>query len=155
MFGLFAGLWQGEPEVAAMQSKNGGKRKRRSGEKEAWWRQQVGEQATSNLSVRSFCEQNGLSEASFYAWRRELAVRDQTQTSASSTQPVERDEKDRHNGTQILAQHPEVWRLRLRVGRPHAAREGFITAERDVYYFAGTFPRAASSYSLTGRTRLS
>jgi hypothetical protein len=30
----------------------------------------------SGLSVREFCDWQALSEASFYAWRRELAVRD-------------------------------------------------------------------------------
>jgi hypothetical protein len=30
----------------------------------------------SGLSVRAFCEKQGLSEPSFYAWRRTLAARD-------------------------------------------------------------------------------
>ena len=50
---------------------------RRSGEREAFWREQVRRQAASGLSVRRFCEQRRLSEPSFYAWRRTLAERDQ------------------------------------------------------------------------------
>lgn len=49
---------------------------RRSGEREAFWRERVREQAESGLSVRRFCQTRGLSEASFYAWRRTLQERD-------------------------------------------------------------------------------
>ena len=50
--------------------------KRRMGE--AWWREQVQRQAESGLSVRRFCETEGLGEASFYAWRRTLQAAAQT-----------------------------------------------------------------------------
>ena len=50
-------------------------KRRRSGEREAWWREQVRKQAASGLSVRRFCEAHGLGEASFYAWRRTLQAR--------------------------------------------------------------------------------
>lgn len=48
---------------------------RRSGEREAWWRAQGERQTLSGLSGRRFCQANGLSEASFYAWRRRLPAR--------------------------------------------------------------------------------
>ena len=48
---------------------------RRRGQREAWWREQVERQAASGLSVRRFCQEGGLSEASFYAWRRTLRLR--------------------------------------------------------------------------------
>lgn len=51
--------------------------KHRSGEREAFWREQVRRQSASGLSVRQFCEEMGLSEPSFYAWRRTLDQRDQ------------------------------------------------------------------------------
>ena len=51
--------------------------KQRSGEREAFWREQVGRQAACGLSVRQFCEERRLSEPSFYAWRRTLKERDQ------------------------------------------------------------------------------
>ena len=50
--------------------------RRRSAEKEAWWRGHVGRQADSGLSVRAYCREYELSEPSFYVWRRELRKRD-------------------------------------------------------------------------------
>lgn len=58
------------------------RKRRRDGVKEAFWREQLAGQARSGLSVRAFCRQQGLAENSFYAWRRELAVRDREQVAA-------------------------------------------------------------------------
>jgi transposase len=41
-------------------------------EKERWWRDRVGRQGVSGLSVRQFCAQERIAPASFYAWRRRL-----------------------------------------------------------------------------------
>jgi len=43
--------------------------------KERFWRRMVRRCRNSGLSVRAFCEEHGLSEPSFYAWRRSLAAR--------------------------------------------------------------------------------
>lgn len=51
-------------------------RLQRSVEKEDFWRLVLDEHAASGLSVRAFCKRETLSEASFYFWRRELAIRD-------------------------------------------------------------------------------
>lgn len=51
-------------------------RKQRSGGKERFWRTMVRHWRSSGLSVRDFCAEQGLSEPSFYAWRRSLAARD-------------------------------------------------------------------------------
>lgn len=48
----------------------------RSAAKERYWRKHVGDQARGGLTARAYCQRNGLSEPSFYAWRRELAERD-------------------------------------------------------------------------------
>ena len=53
-----------------------GRTRRRDGEKERFWRQVVGGHAGSGLSVREYCTDRGVSEPSFFAWRRELAQRD-------------------------------------------------------------------------------
>ena len=45
---------------------------RKSGERVRLWRERVGRQAASGLSVRQFCAQERISPASFYAWRRRL-----------------------------------------------------------------------------------
>jgi transposase-like protein len=49
----------------------------RSSSKERFWRRMVRRCRNSGLSVRAFCEEHGLSEPSFYAWRRSLAARDE------------------------------------------------------------------------------
>ena len=48
----------------------------RSAEKESFWRLAIEEHRRSGLTVRSFCEREGVSEASFYAWRKEIKKRD-------------------------------------------------------------------------------
>jgi len=45
--------------------------------KERFWRRMVREWRRSGLCVRAFCARHGLSEPSFYAWRRIVAERDQ------------------------------------------------------------------------------
>lgn len=53
-----------------------GRTRRRNEEKERFWRQVVGGHAGSGLSVRQYCTDRGVSEPSFFAWRRELTQRD-------------------------------------------------------------------------------
>jgi transposase len=50
--------------------------KQRSSSKERFWRRMLRRCRSSGLSVRAFCEEQGLSEPSFYAWRRTLTERD-------------------------------------------------------------------------------
>jgi hypothetical protein len=45
--------------------------------KERFWRRVVGQWRRSGQTVRAFCGEQGLSEPSFYAWRRIIAERDQ------------------------------------------------------------------------------
>lgn len=54
-------------------------------EKEQYWRLAIDEHGGSGLSVRAFCHREGLSEASFYAWRRELRQRDDESASGTAT----------------------------------------------------------------------
>jgi hypothetical protein len=49
---------------------------RRSVEKEAYWRGQLERQLASGLSIRRWCRESGVSEPTFYVWRRELRKRD-------------------------------------------------------------------------------
>ena len=49
---------------------------RRSVEKEAYWRGQLERQSTSGLSIRRWCRENGVSEPTYYVWRRKLQERD-------------------------------------------------------------------------------
>lgn len=56
-------------------------------ERERAWRGLVDRQRLSGLSVRGFCRREVVSEASFYAWRRELLRRD---GESSSVRPPDR-----------------------------------------------------------------
>lgn len=52
-----------------------GKGSHRDPDKESFWRKTLSEQAGSGQSVRVFCADRGLSEPSFYSWRRAIAQR--------------------------------------------------------------------------------
>jgi transposase len=51
-------------------------RGKRDGGKERFWRRTLRQWRRSGLSVRAFCAEHGLAEASLYAWRRIIAQRD-------------------------------------------------------------------------------
>lgn len=59
-------------------------------ERERAWRAAVDRQRQSGLSVRGFCQRELVSEASFYAWRRELRRRDRE---SASGQPLNRESR--------------------------------------------------------------
>lgn len=59
-------------------------RKQRSQCKEHFWRTVLTRWGGSGLSVRAFCQVQGLSEPSFYAWRRTLSARDASARDASA-----------------------------------------------------------------------
>src|SRR5580765_4182391 len=44
----------------------------RTGTKGDQWRERIAEQERSGLSVKQFCKERGLTECSFYAWRKRL-----------------------------------------------------------------------------------
>jgi hypothetical protein len=49
--------------------------RKQNGETETRWREILERQASSGLSVRSFCAAEGVREPSFYAWRKRLRSR--------------------------------------------------------------------------------
>ena len=49
---------------------------KRSAEKEWHWRKLMEQQRRSGQSTRAFCRQRRIPETLFYAWRRELRLRD-------------------------------------------------------------------------------
>jgi transposase-like protein len=49
---------------------------KRDAEREAFWRRALARQRESGLTVRAFCRREGVSEPSFYAWRRVVCERD-------------------------------------------------------------------------------
>lgn len=54
-----------------------------SGERERFWRKLVAGQAQSGMSIRDWCDRHGVSEPSYYFWRRELARRREQRQDAS------------------------------------------------------------------------
>ena len=50
--------------------------------KECYWRRLLGQWRRSGMSGRDFCAEHGLSEPSFYSWRREIIRRDQEVTAS-------------------------------------------------------------------------
>ena len=44
----------------------------RTAAKNDQWRERIAEQARSGLSVKQYCKKQGLTECSFYAWRKRL-----------------------------------------------------------------------------------
>lgn len=64
--------------------------RRNTGEAALRWREILKRQAGSGLSVREFCATEGVSQPSFYAWRRKLRER----KNAGSRPPGARRRKD-------------------------------------------------------------
>ena len=56
--------------------------KQSSVEKAEFWRLAIAEQSESGLSIKAFCQQQALSEPSFYAWKRKFKNQD------TSLQPI-------------------------------------------------------------------
>ena len=58
-------------------------------DRRAFWQLAIEEQKSSGLSVRAFCLREGLSEASFYSWRRRLSEGESAAPRESSVAFVE------------------------------------------------------------------
>ncbi len=57
------------------------RRRRRDPAREKLWRATIRHHQESGLSVRAFCEREGLKDGNFLRWRRELDRRDREKTS--------------------------------------------------------------------------
>lgn len=103
----------------------------RSLEKEAFWRLVLEEHQASGLLVRAFCQQESLSEPSFYAWRKKLRKRDQKADVAQEPRllPVQVVEGDPRASKPSSRTSEKPWRTTLEVVTPcgHTLR-----LERDV-----------------------
>src|SRR3954466_945053 len=69
----------------SMQTRAG---KRRDPVKERFWRRTIADQARSGLSVRAFCEREGLEPWNFHWWRQALARRDREVSPARAVAPT-------------------------------------------------------------------
>ncbi len=66
----------------------------RSAALELAWRERIARQASSGLSAREFCRNENLKESSFYAWRRELARREEQCQSSVGKPTTDRRQRD-------------------------------------------------------------
>ena len=48
--------------------------KKASSERKQFWRELIGRQPTSGLNIAQFCKQAGISQNSFYVWKRRLRI---------------------------------------------------------------------------------
>ncbi len=55
--------------------------------KERYWRRLLEQWRRSGLTGRDFCAQHRVSEHSFYGWKREIALRDHEQATATPARP--------------------------------------------------------------------
>lgn len=65
-------------------------RSKRLADKERFWRSMVKQQRQGGATVRAFCRERGISEPSFYAWRKELQRRDAQRPASASRAAVGR-----------------------------------------------------------------
>jgi transposase-like protein len=51
-----------------------GQTAKRRGERERFWQRLIRKQRDSGASIKAFCRSHGVSEPSFFAWRKKLAL---------------------------------------------------------------------------------
>jgi len=104
-------------------------RSRRDWGKERFWREVVGAQAGSGLSVREFCRRRQVAESAFYFWRRALRQRDAQ--SAALQEQREGASLQEHREEASPQEHREEASLQERRGRARTAdtTEAARTAE--------------------------
>lgn len=59
-------------------------------QKRQFWRRTVDQWRRSRLTVRAFCERRGLSEPSFYYWRKRVSASEEAGSGASEPRSVEK-----------------------------------------------------------------
>ncbi|MEK6233953.1 MAG: hypothetical protein N2C14_04510 [Planctomycetales bacterium] len=83
---------------------------RRDPDKERFWRRIVRRQPKSGLGVRAFCKKQEVTEASFYAWRREIALRDRENNLDSNSMDTGKGKNDSKRTTNFRSKSSETKR---------------------------------------------
>ena len=87
--------------------------KARSADRQRYWREVIERQQASGQSIVGFCSKEGLSPASFHAWKRRLRrPRRETGQEVSEAGPGSRADRQRSNGWRGKAGSPVAWRRR-------------------------------------------
>ncbi len=100
----------------------------RSEEKEKYWREHVSLWRKSGLSVRAYCQQYNVIETSFYAWRRELSIRDREETPGerANSKAVVKDKRGRSIPTHYVELEPTTTRALHGSGEPQPSANPFV-----------------------------
>ena len=56
-------------------------------ERTAYWRERIGEQERSGIPVQQFCKERGITEQSFYVWRKRLRRQEPARFALVETEP--------------------------------------------------------------------
>src|SRR5262245_16461151 len=57
-------------------------------ERSAYWREHIAEQERSGMSVQQFCKEKGITEQSFYVWRKRLGGQEWARFALVETGPA-------------------------------------------------------------------
>ena len=57
-------------------------------ERTAYWRERIAEQERRGISVQQFCKERGVTEQSFYVWRKRLRKQEPARFALVETEPV-------------------------------------------------------------------
>src|SRR5215813_11123678 len=57
-------------------------------ERSAYWREHIAEQERSGMSVQQFCKEKGITEQSFYVWRKRLGEQEWARFALVETGPA-------------------------------------------------------------------
>jgi len=79
-------------------------------ERTAYWRERIAEQERSGISVQQFCKERGVTEQSFYVWRKRLRKQEPARFALVETEPA------RQHGPKTGLELVLVTGERLRIG---------------------------------------
>lgn len=131
--------------------------------KEQFWRTKFAEWGRSGLTIRAFAKKHGLSEYQFYAWRRELRLRDREAAEAKGSRPSGQKVTDSRGRSVLLRQRSTTGDLVPSPGQfvpvtlqdEHSARrENCTTGGVDLHLPGGCFVRIDHDSDLSLITRI-
>jgi hypothetical protein len=82
----------------------------RNADRSEYWRERIAQQERSGLSVQRFCKEQGLTEQTFYVWRKRVKKQQPMRFALVETGPAER-EAARDGGLELVLARGE--RLRI------------------------------------------